>query len=50
LDRGQTVETERLILRPMRVEDTDPLLRVFGDPLVMASFGVEPFDRAQMRE
>ena len=44
------IETERLILRPMRVEDTDPLLRVFGDPLVMASFGVEPFDRAQMRE
>lgn len=44
------IETQRLILRPMRAEDTDPLLRVFGDPLVMASFGAEPFDRSQMRE
>ncbi len=42
------IETERLILRPMTAEDIDPLLLVFGDPLVMAAFGVQPFDRAQM--
>lgn len=43
------IETERLLLRPMRAEDVDPLLRVFGDPKVMASFGVAPFDRDQMQ-
>lgn len=43
------IKTERLILRPMRAEDADPLLRVFGDPLVMASFGADPFDRIRMR-
>ncbi|MBA2247767.1 MAG: GNAT family N-acetyltransferase [Chloroflexia bacterium] len=44
------IETDRLLLRPMIAEDIDPLLMVFGDPLVMASFGVPPFDRGQMRE
>lgn len=41
------IETKRLLLRPMRAEDVDPLLRVFGDPKVMASFDAEPFDRDQ---
>ncbi len=42
------LETPRLLLRSMRAADTDALLRIFGDPKVMASFGVEPFDRDQM--
>jgi RimJ/RimL family protein N-acetyltransferase len=42
------LETPRLILRPMREEDTDALLHIFADPRVMASFGAEPFDRPQM--
>lgn len=43
-----TLETKRLTLRTMRASDDDALLRIFGDPKVMASFGVEPFDREQM--
>lgn len=42
------IETARLLLRPMRAEDIDALLRIFTDPLVMAAFAVGPFDRAQM--
>lgn len=42
------LETPRLRLRPMRAGDATGLLRVFGDPAVMAAFGVPPFDRAQM--
>jgi RimJ/RimL family protein N-acetyltransferase len=44
----RTIETARLLLRPMRAEDVDDLLAVFADPKVMAAFGVEPFDRHQM--
>lgn len=44
----QMIETPRLILRPMREEDTEALLHIFADPAVMASFGVEPFGRPQM--
>lgn len=43
------LDTDRLTLRPMTADDATPLLGVFGDPLVMASFGVAPFDREQMR-
>ena len=43
------IATARLLLRPMRAGDVDELLGVFGDPQVMASFGVEPFDRDQMQ-
>ena len=32
----------------MRAEDADPLLAVFGDPVVMAAFEIPPFDRSQM--
>jgi ribosomal-protein-alanine N-acetyltransferase len=42
------IETARLLLRPMRAEDTDALLAIFADPKVMAAFGAAPFDRAQM--
>ena len=42
------IETARLILRPMRTEDTDALLAIFADPKAMAAFAVAPFDRAQM--
>lgn len=43
------IETNRLLLRPMLPQDIDPLLGIFGDPRVMASFGVAPFDRDQMQ-
>jgi RimJ/RimL family protein N-acetyltransferase len=42
------IDTPRLLLRPMREEDTDALLHIFADPRVMAAFGVEPFARPQM--
>ncbi|MBA2246958.1 MAG: GNAT family N-acetyltransferase [Chloroflexia bacterium] len=44
------IETDRLLLRPMIAEDIDPLLMVFGDPLVMAAFDSAPFDRARMED
>lgn len=43
-----TLETERLILRPMQATDINALHLIFTDPKVMASFGVEPFSREQM--
>ena len=45
---GLTLETARLRLRPMTAEDAEPLLAIFSDPKVMASFGGELFDRPQM--
>ena len=42
------IETPRLILRPMREDDTEALLPIFADPLVMAAFDSVPFDRQQM--
>ncbi len=44
------IETERLLLRPMREADVEPLLRIFTDRNVMASFGVDPLDGAQMEQ
>ena len=46
---GQTIYTARLLLRPMRADDADGLLGVFGDPKVMAAFNSAPFDRVQMQ-
>ena len=43
-----TLTTERLTLREMVAEDAAELLRVFGDPRVMAAFDVPPFDEGQM--
>ena len=45
---GRMLETARLLLRPMRAEDAEDLLRVFADPEVMAAFGGDPFDRPRM--
>lgn len=42
------LESERLTLRPMTIDDAGPLLAVFTDPRVMASFGGGSFDREQM--
>ena len=42
------LETPRLRLRVMRSSDLDGLLKIFGDPRVMASFGADPFNRGQM--
>ena len=37
-----------MLLRPMRPEDAEPLLALFGDPAFMAAFDAPPFDRARM--
>jgi RimJ/RimL family protein N-acetyltransferase len=42
------LQSDRLLLRPMTATDADPLLAVFTDPRVMASFGGDLFDRARM--
>jgi ribosomal-protein-alanine N-acetyltransferase len=42
------LETPRLCLRLMRSSDLDDLLKIFGDPVVMASFGGATFNREQM--
>lgn len=44
-----TIETPRLLLRPMVADDFDALLGIFGDPKVMAAFSEEPFTHQQMR-
>jgi RimJ/RimL family protein N-acetyltransferase len=43
-----TIETARLLLRPMQMADVDLLLHIFADPKVMAAFEQPPFDREQM--
>jgi ribosomal-protein-alanine N-acetyltransferase len=45
----KTLETRRLLLRPMLATDLDALLLIFTDPRVMASFGVGLFSREQMQ-
>jgi ribosomal-protein-alanine N-acetyltransferase len=47
---GDFFESERLLLRKMTEDDTDDLMLIFTDPKVMASFGGELFDRAQMEK
>ena len=42
------IETPRLYLRLMELSDLDDLLKIFGDPKVLASFDTEPFNREQM--
>ena len=42
------IETPRMYLRLMELSDIDDLLKIFGDPKVMASFDTEPFNREQM--
>ena len=44
------LETPRLHLRLMQVDDVDSLLAIFTDPSVMAAFGVPPFDHVQMMQ
>jgi ribosomal-protein-alanine N-acetyltransferase len=43
------IETPRLYLRLMAPSDLDNLLKIFGDPKVMASFDTAPFNREQMQ-
>ena len=43
-----TIETPRLLLRPMRPDDCGDLLMTFADPRVMAAFSAEPFGQAEM--
>ena len=42
------IETTRLLLRPMKSDDVDDLLRIFKDPKVMAAFERGPFGRDEM--
>lgn len=44
------IQSERLTLRTMTIDDVEPLLKVFTDPAVMASFGGGSFDRVQMEQ
>jgi len=44
------IETKRLILRKMIMDDLDDLLLIFTDPKVMASFGGVLFDREKMEK
>jgi RimJ/RimL family protein N-acetyltransferase len=41
------IETDRLMLRIMREEDTEPMFDIFSDPVAMRYFGVI-FDRDRM--
>ncbi len=43
------LETSQLYLRLMQPSDLEGLLKIFGDPRVMESFGEAPFNREQMR-
>jgi RimJ/RimL family protein N-acetyltransferase len=40
-----TIETERLILRPHRLEDFDAYVEMWADPDVVRFIGGKPFDR-----
>jgi [ribosomal protein S5]-alanine N-acetyltransferase len=44
-----SLETERLLLRPMLESDFDALHRIFSDVKVMAAFHHDPFTREQMQ-
>ena len=44
------LETNRLRLQEMTIDDIDPLLAIFSDPEVMKSFGGILFDRKQMEQ
>jgi len=46
---NSSLETKRLILRPMRTTDIDSLHLIFTDPKVMASFGGDLLNRDQMQ-
>lgn len=45
-----SLETPRLLLRPMLATDIDDLLLIFTDQKVMAAFDTAPFDRTQMAD
>lgn len=50
LPKNTVIETERLILRKMTIDDLDDLLLIFSDPKVMESFNEPPFDREKMEK
>ena len=43
------IETDRLILRMMRKDDFNDMLRIFIDKKVMAAFNITSFSRQQMQ-
>ena len=48
-ESNSQLETERLILRPMRATDIDSLYLIFTDRKVMAAFNHDPFTPEQMQ-
>jgi [ribosomal protein S5]-alanine N-acetyltransferase len=50
MNKRTLLETSRLWLRQMQLDDVDALLGIFSDPKVMASFGLPPFNRDQMTQ
>jgi len=44
------LQSKRLLLRTMTIDDVEPLMAVFTDPVVMRSFGGGLFDREQMEQ
>jgi RimJ/RimL family protein N-acetyltransferase len=49
VSKTSVLETKRLFLRSMVPDDLDDLLRIFGDPVVMAAFREPPLEREQVR-
>ncbi len=49
MEQGVVLETERLVLREFRQEDTDALLAVLGDPVAMQYYPA-PFPRAEVED
>jgi RimJ/RimL family protein N-acetyltransferase len=49
VEQGVILETERLILREFKPEDTDALFQVLGDPVAMQYYPA-PFPRSEVEE
>ena len=45
--QNKIIETERLILRAWRMEDLEPLARLYADPRVMEYWEVKTFEDAR---
>lgn len=46
----QVIETGRLVMTPLTVEDAEPMVRVLADPLLYAFTGGEPPTLGQLRQ
>ncbi|MGY4762319.1 GNAT family N-acetyltransferase [Paenibacillus caseinilyticus] len=50
IERFPTLETKRLLLRRMTIEDAPAVLRLFSDPEVTKDMGMEPFTSIEQAE